>query len=757
VVGTNGLRYTGPWKKECDSALPVLDGSPIHSPSRTDDFMMQSRLHQFFACSLLLGTILNSMAHSEDQSAVKKSIHPPKAMERPHVLEAHGQCRIDEFYWMREREDPEVIQWLEAENAYRQSVMSSTEKLQSQLVDELRQRIKQDDESAAYPDRGFLWYTRTKDGQQYESHFRKKIQPSGQSDATEELVLDENQLAEGHEFCSVGQLQVSPDGRIVAWPVDVVGRRVYTIQFRDMATGEMLADEIGGTTGNMIFAEDNLHLFYTRQDPETLRSDRVFRHRIGSDPNDDRLVYFEADEQFSVYLLPTKSRQYIQLVSSQTLSNEYRLLDSFHPENEAVVFLPREADHEYHLDHLGERFVIRTNWDAPNFRLMESAAAGGPKADWVEIVPHDSKVFLEEFELLRDWLVIEDRSDGLTRIRYRKYGTNDFEVMDFGEPCYSAGLAPTVLWETDTIRYAFSSLKTPPSVIDADLSSGQKTVVKQEEVLGGFQSENYVTERLWATAGDGVRVPIGLIRHRETPVDGSAPLLVYGYGSYGYSMEDGFSPLIFNLVDRGFVYAIAHIRGGQELGRQWYEDGKLLKKRNTFTDFIDCTRHLIASGFADPKRVYARGGSAGGLLMGAVMNLAPELYHGIIADVPFVDVVTTMLDDSIPLTTSEYDEWGNPNERQYYDVMLSYSPYDNIRNVDYPNLLVTTGLHDSQVQYWEPAKWVARLRQRKTDDNLLLLHTEMHAGHGGSSGRYDRYKEIAMRQAFLLMLAGIEN
>jgi len=718
---------------------------------------MKSYAFAFPQFVLLIAILTMTMPPIEAQETQKTTLLPPKATKKPQVLKAHNHERIDEYYWMREREDPAVIQWLESENAYREAILSGTEKLQETLVSELRARIKQDDQSAAYPDRGYDWFSKTLDGRQYEIHYRRPWNTTGtQEVGVEELVLDENDLAQGHEFCSVAELEVSPTGQIVAWPVDFVGRRLYTIQFRDLATGKMLPDEIPETTGNLVFAEDNLHVFYTRQDPETLRSDRVFCHRLGTNPDTDRLVYNERDQEFSVHVAPTKSRRYIQIVSSQTLSTECLLLDARKPELPPVVFLPRERNHEYSLDHLGDRFVIRTNWDAPNFSLLETSSPGDDKAQWKQLLPHDSSVFVENFELLEDWLVVEERTDGLTRIRFRGWQEEEFQTLDFGEPCFAAGLAATSTAKTNLLRYVFSSPKTPASVIDVDLRTGIKSVVKQDEILGGFDSSNYVTERSWASARDGAKVPIAILRHRHTPVDGTAPCLVYAYGSYGLSMEDGFSPLILNLVDRGFVYAVAHIRGGQEMGRHWYEEGKLLKKKNTFTDFIDCTRHLVEQKVADPARVYARGGSAGGLLMGAIANMAPELYHGIIADVPFVDVVTTMLDDSIPLTTSEYDEWGNPNEPEYYRYMLSYSPYDNLEPKSYPNLLVTTGLHDSQVQYWEPAKWVARLREVKTDDHLLLLYTEMHAGHGGASGRYDRYRQIAMRQAFLLMLAGIQ-
>jgi oligopeptidase B len=442
----------------------------------------------------------------------------------------------------------------------------------------------------------------------------------------------------------------------------------------------------------------------------------------------------------------------------QTLSTEVRLIDTKNPQAEPVVFLPREPKHEYSLDHLGDRFWVLTNWQAPNNRLMQTTDLNSSdKNQWQEILPHDPATLLENIELFEDWLVVVERVDGLTRYRYRRNDETQWRAIDFGEPCYSTLLAATTVADTDKLRYTFSSFKTPPSVIDYDLKSGAKTVVKQDTVLDGFESTNYVTERVLATALDGTKIPISLIRHRDSKVDGTSPLLLYAYGSYGISMEDEFIASSLNLVNRGFVYAIAHIRGGQEMGRHWYDDGKLLKKKNTFTDFIDCTRYLVEQKHADPKKVFAQGGSAGGLLMGAVTNMAPELYRGIIAEVPFLDVVTTMLDDSIPLTTSEYDEWGNPNEKEFYDYMLSYSPYDNVERKAYPNILVVTGFHDSQVQYWEPAKWVAKLRDSKTDQNLLLLDVEMHAGHGGSSGRYDRYKEIAKMQAFVLMLSGIEE
>jgi oligopeptidase B len=730
-------------------------------------------------CGLCAAPVLLLVIHCFDEGLISTASAqhplPPQAAQRPHEMEIHADKRIDEFYWMRERENPEVIHWLEAENAYREAVMAGYKPLEEKLVQELRDRIKQDDESVAYPDHGYDWFTRIRDGQQYPNFYRRKHDSTSNAgnrtgsnsqkneaaisaaDHAVELVLDQNALAEGKDYCSVAGIRSRPAGDIVAWSVDFVGRRKYTIQFKNQRTGDMLNDEILDTTGSFVFAEDNQHLFYTRQDSDTLRAFQVFCHKLGTDPQSDRLVFEETDEEFSVSIDLSKSRQYLMIASGQTLSTEYRLLDSKNVDAEPVVFLPRQREHEYHVDHLNDQFVIRTNWQAPNFRLMHVNQPGADPSQWKELVLHRAEVLLQDFELLKDWLVVEERVNGLTQIRYRQWNDAGFQTLSFGEPCYSATLAATNQKDTNFLRYSFSSLKTPHSIIQYNLENGEKVVLKQDEILGGFDSANYISQRLWATAADGARVPLGVLRHKDTPIDGTAPLLIYGYGSYGYSEEDDFNPAVLNLVNRGFVFAVAHIRGGQEMGRHWYEDGKLLKKKNTFTDFIDCTRFLIERNYADPKRVYAQGGSAGGLLMGAVMNMAPDLYHGVIADVPFVDVVTTMLDDSIPLTTSEYDEWGNPNQLEYYQYMLSYSPYENVQRRDYPHLLVTTGLHDSQVQYWEPAKWVARLRTRKTDQNLLLLHTEMSAGHGGSSGRYQRYRETAMRQVFLLMLAGISN
>ena len=673
---------------------------------------------------------------------------PPKAAKRPFRMENHGVVRVDDYYWMRERENPEVISWLTAENAYSEAMLEPTQALQELLADELKTRIPQNDESVHYPESGSEWFSRISEGQQYRVFFRKPIG----TDGAEEIVVDANQVAGESKFCSLSGVEPSPDGKTVAWAVDLVGRRKYTLKFRDMTTGEMLPDQCTDVTG-AVWAEDNQTLFYTRQDPDTLRSNQVFRHRLGTDPANDELVFDETDEEFSVSVGKTRSNQYIVIESSQTLSSECRVINAHHPELEPEVFLAREPDHEYSIDHIGDSFYVRTNWDARNFRLMKSAHVGLDKTEWKVVVPHSETQFLESFALFNNWLVIEQLENGLTEIRYRKWEQAEFSKLVFDEPCYSAGLAVTDLTDTNQLRFAYSSLRTPDSVFDFDMATGDKTLLKQTRIGGGFDRENYVAERQWATATDGTKVPVSIVYRKNTRLDGTAPCLLYGYGSYGSSTSAEFDPAILNLLDRGWVYAIAHIRGGQEMGRAWYEDGKLLKKKNTFTDFIDCGKFLVSKKYCSPETLYANGGSAGGLLIGAVANMAPELFHGLIAEVAFVDVITTMLDETIPLTTGEYDEWGNPNEEAYFHYMLSYSPYDNVQAKSYPHLLVTTGLHDSQVQYWEPAKWVAKLREKKTGDNVLLMHTEMEAGHGGASGRMDQYRETALRQAFLIWLA----
>ncbi|MGH7539754.1 MAG: S9 family peptidase, partial [Gemmatimonadota bacterium] len=656
-------------------------------------------------------------------------------------------------YWLAERENPDVIAYLEAENAYLEAMMAHTEDLQEALFEEIKGRIEQTDLSVPFRQDDYWYYSRTEDGKQYPIYARKK----GSLDAPEQVMLDVNALAEGHGFYAVSGLDVSSGQGTLAFGEDTVGRRIYTIRFRNLDTGEFLPDRIPGTSGNIAWAEDDRTLFYTVRDPQTLRSFRVYRHVLGSDPSADVLVFEEADEEFSCFVRKTKSKAYVMIGSSHTLSNEYRRVDAAHPEGEFTVVLPREREHEHSVDHYGDHFYIRTNDGAKNFRLVRAPVDDPRRQNWEEVIGARADVLLEDFEIFRDHLVVEERKDGLLRIRVRRWDDGSEHYLAFEEPAYAAYVSTNPDMNTSVLRYGYTSMTTPSSIYDYDMETRERTLLKREEVLGGFDPADYVTERRTAPARDGVEVPVSIVYRAGTPTDGSSPLLLYGYGSYGSSLDASFSTPRLSLLDRGFVYAIAHVRGGEELGRSWYEDGKLFKKKNTFTDFIDVAEFLVAEGYADPDRLFAMGGSAGGLLMGAVVNMRPDLWRGVIAHVPFVDVVTTMLDESIPLTTFEYDEWGNPNELEAYRYMLSYSPYDNVEARAYPNLLVTTGLHDSQVQYFEPAKWVAKLRALKTDDDLLLLKTNMEAGHGGASGRYRRYREIALDYAFLLDLAGLAD
>jgi oligopeptidase B len=675
---------------------------------------------------------------------------PPEAKVRPVQLEKHGDVRVDPYFWLKEREDPEVVAYLTAENEYTATVMAHTADLREDLFREIKGRIKKNDATVPYRLDGYWYYTRYEKGKEYPVHCRKK----GALDAPEQVMLDTNELAKGEPYLSVRGLAVSSTNDILAYAVDNVGRRIYTVRFRDLRSGETLPDTIPEVTGNVAWAEDGRTLFYTKQDPETLRPHQVWRHVLGSDPAGDALVYQEDDETFSVGVWKTKSRRYVMIGSFQTLSTEVRYVDAARPADAFVVFEPRQRDHEYEVDHIDDWFYVKTNLDARNFRLMRTPVGRTGKEAWEEVIAHRPEVFLDEFDLFRGHLVLTEREDGLIRMRVMPWSGEGEHYLDFGEPAYLAYVEADPELDSTVLRYGYTSMTTPGSIYDYDMQTRERELRKRDEVLGGFDSENYVTERLHATARDGTAVPVSLVYRRGPEPTARRPLVVYGYGSYGASMDATFSADRLSLLDRGFVYAIAHIRGGQELGRAWYEDGKLLKKVNTFTDFIDCTEHLLARGYGDPARVFAIGGSAGGLLVGAVANMRPELYRGIVARVPFVDVVTTMLDESIPLTTGEYDEWGNPAEKEYYDYMKSYSPYDNVAATAYPHMLVTAGLHDSQVQYWEPAKWVAKLRATKTDDHRLLLHTEMEAGHGGKSGRFRRYEETALIYAFLLDLAG---
>jgi oligopeptidase B len=677
----------------------------------------------------------------------------PIVRKVPHELTAHGHTRVDDYFWLKDRDDPEVIAYLEAENAYYERVMAPLKPFEDRLFDEIVARIKKNDDTVPYRYRGHYFYQRFEAGKEYPIFCRKK----GSLDAPEEIMLDANEVAAGHEFFSVSGVETSSNHDILSFAIDTVGRRFYDIRFKNLATGELLPDAISKVTGNLAWAEDGKTLFYSKQDPDTLRSYRVYRHVLGTDPADDVLVYEETDETFSVWVWKTTSDEYLVISSSQTLSDEARLIPAKEPTAAATVFLPREREHEYSIDHLDGTFWIRTNWQAKNFRLMKTSEPAAGKEGWQEILGHRDDVLLEGFDLFRKHLVVAEREAGLLQLRVRSHEDGAEHFIDFGEPAYVAWPAWNYDPDTTVLRYWYSSLTTPGSVYDYDMNNREKVLRKRDEVVGDFDPERYVTERIEAPARDGRAVPISLVYRKGFVRDGSRPLLLYGYGSYGATMDTYFSSARLSLLDRGFVWAIAHVRGGEELGRWWYEEGKLLNKKNTFTDFIDCAEHLIAEKYADPGRVYAEGGSAGGLLMGAVINMRPELFHGVVAEVPWVDVVTTMLDDSIPLTTSEYDEWGNPNEKQYFDYMLSYSPYDNVVAQPYPNLLVTTSLHDSQVQYWEPAKWVAKLRAHSTGDHLILLKTNMEAGHGGKTGRMKQHRDTAMVYAFVLHLAGLAS
>ena len=671
----------------------------------------------------------------------------PLAEKKPHELEMHGDVRVDDYYWLRERNNPEVLQYLEAENAYTASMMAATEAFQEELFEELKNRIDPDESTVPALFDGYYYYKRYEGGLEYPIYCRKQ----GSAEAPEEIMLDVNQIAEGHDFCSVRGVAVSPNSRLLAWALDTVGRRKYTVFFINLETGEAMPDVIPEVTSNLAWANDNRTIFYAKQDPETLRSFQIYRHLLGTDPSEDVLVYEESDPTFSVYVWKTRSEKYILIHSDQTLTSEIRYLDADDPQGEFQVMAPRERGVEYSADHVGNRFIIRTNLGAENFRLMRAPVTRPGRANWREIIPVRDDAFLQDVEAFRDFMVVTERREGLQHLRIIPWnGSEEYEV-EFDDPAYVAWVDENHEFDTRVLRYGYSSPNTPETIYDLDLTTRERTLLKQEEIRGGFDSQNYTVERVMAPARDGIEVPISLVYQSGIQRNGTNPALLYAYGSYGSSMDARFRPEVVSLLDRGFVFAVAHIRGGQEMGRLWYEDGKLLKKKNTFTDFIDGGQYLVDQGYTSPDRLFGRGGSAGGLLMGAVANMAPELFAGIIANVPFVDVVTTMLDDDIPLTTGEFDEWGDPKQREYYDYMLSYSPYDNVAAKDYPAILVTTALEDSQVQYFEPAKWVAKLRTTKTDSNPLLLKTEMAAaGHGGVSGRFKRYRDTALEYAFIL-------
>ncbi len=678
---------------------------------------------------------------------------PPIAEKKAKELTLHGHTRIDNYFWLKERDNPEVIEYLKAENEYTEAVMKDTEKLQEELYNEIIGRIKQTDESVPYRNRGYYYYTRYEEGKEYPIYCRKK----GGLDADEEILLNVNKMAEGYDYFHVSGLTVSHDNQKIAYGVDTVSRRKYSVYFKNLTTGEVYPDVIPLTTGGAFWANDNKTVYYAQKDNETLRPHKIFCHMLGTSVKSDVLVFHETDETFNTYVYKTKSDRYIMIVSSSTLSDEYRFLDADIPLGEFTIIQPRERNLEYSVSHFKDKFYIVTNLDARNFRLMEAPVKNPGKNNWKELIAHREDVYLNNIEIFSEYLVVEERRDGLNHLRVIQWDNGEEHYLDFGEEVYVANISVNPEFDSKLLRYNYSSLTTPNSVYDYSMEIREKKLMKQQEVVGDFTPSDYEAKRLYAPVSDSVKIPISLVYRKGIKLDGKNPLLLYGYGSYGHTMDPSFNSVRLSLLDRGFVYAIAHVRGGQIYGRQWYEDGKLFKKMNSFTDFNACAEYLIERKYTNKNKLFAQGGSAGGLLVGAIANLRPDLYKGIIAAVPFVDVVTTMLDEDIPLTTGEYDEWGNPNEKDYYEYILSYSPYDNVEAKDYPAMLVTTGLHDSQVQYWEPAKWVAKLRDMKTDNNILLLHTNMEAGHGGASGRFEKYKETALQYAFLLKLLGIKN
>ncbi len=717
----------------------------IQQPSIMKKFVFVSIASLTFAASI----------NAQETSKDIMEINPPKAEKIAKELKAHGDVRVDDYYWLNNPEDEKVIDYLKDENKYYEAMTAHTKKFKEDLFEEMKARIKEDDESVPYKLNGYYYITRYETGKDYPIYTRKK----GSLDAAEEILFDVNEMAKGHSYYNLSGLNVSEDNNLVSFGVDTLSRRKYDIFIKNLKTGEIYPERIPLTTGSATWGSDNKTLFYTRKDEKTLRADRIYRHTLGTDPITDELVFTEEDETFGTYVYKTKSKKFIVIGCYSTLTSEYRVLDADNPMGEFKIFQPRERGLEYSISHYGNNWYVLTNKDkALNFKLMKTSEDKTSKENWVDMIPHRNDVLVEDIDIFKDYLVVSERNNGLTKIRIKKWDGNEDYYLPFDNETYTAFTTQNPEFDTKILRYGYNSLNTPASVIDFNMETKDKTVLKETEVLGGkFDKDNYETERLWATAEDGTKIPMSVIYRKGIKKDGKNPLLIYGYGSYGATMDPYFSSVRLSLLDRGFIYVIAHIRGGEYMGRQWYEDGKLLKKKNTFTDFIDASKYLISEGYTSKEHLYASGGSAGGLLMGAITNMAPELYHGVIASVPFVDVVTTMLDDSIPLTTGEYDEWGNPNEVEYYNYIKSYSPYDNVEAKAYPNMLVTTGLHDSQVQYWEPAKWVAKLRDLKTDDNILLLQTNMDAGHGGASGRFEALKEVAMDYAFLLDLEGIKE
>lgn len=694
------------------------------------------------------------------------TIKEPNAKKIKEVLVSHNDERIDNYFWMRlsdkqkeaetaDAQTQDVLDYLHSENDYLKTNMKETEPFQEKLFQEIVGRIKQDDQSVPVSINGYTYYSRYEEGDDYPLYCRKK----NENEAKEEIMLNGPEMGKDQSYFSIGGRSVSENNELLAFSTDYVSRREYTISIKKLSTGKILKDKIENTTGGISWANDNKTIYYTKKDPITLRSNQIMRHTLGTDAAEDVLVYEEKDNTFGCSVYKSKSRKYIMIVSYHTLSTECRFLDANNVEGEWKIVQSRERNLEYSVDHFEDHFYILTNHKAKNFRLMKTSINATEKEHWKEIIAHRPNVFLEGIDIFKDYLVVSERKDGLQQLRVIKWGDQSEHYISFNDPTYSVYTYGNPEFDTQLLRFSYTSLTTPNTVYDYDLTTKDRTLRKQQEVLGGkFAPENYVSERLFAPSRDGkTRIPISIVYKKGLEKSEKTPLLLYGYGAYGYSMDPYFSSVRLSLLDRGFSFAIAHIRGGQEMGREWYEDGKLLNKKNSFYDFIDCGKYLADQNYTSAEHLYASGGSAGGLLMGGIINMEPNLWNGIIAGVPFVDAVTTMLDETIPLTTGEFDEWGNPKDKEYYDYIKSYSPYDNIETKDYPNLLITTGYWDSQVQYWEPAKWIAKLREYRTDDNLLIMHCNMDVGHGGASGRFKRYKEVALEYAFLLHLEKIKD
>jgi oligopeptidase B len=714
--------------------------------------------------SLLAVTFVLTSCKTEEKEAAYKSAVAPVAKKIAKELTIHDDTRIDNYFWMRLSDDQknaetpdeqtqDVLAYLEAENEYLDKAMSHTKDMQTKLYDEIVGRIKKDDESVPVNNRGYSYYTRYVEGEDYPLYCRKKLEDNSQ----EEIMLNVPELAKGHSYYGVGNQTISPNNAIIAYGVDTLSRRKYDVYFKNLNTSEMIIDVLKNTTGSAIWANDNKTVFYSTKDPITLRANKIFKHVLGTDQSEDTLVFEEKDETFSTGVYKSKSEDYLMIYSYQTLSSEHQYLDANTPNGQWKTIQPREKNLEYSLGHFGDHFYIRTNLDAKNFKIVKTPVTATTKENWTDVIPHRDNVLVGGIDLFNDFLVISERVNGLRAIRVKPWNGEDHYIK-FNNPAYMAYTTSNLDFNTKTLRYNYTSLTTPNTTFDYNMETKEQVMLKQEEILDpNFSSENYTSERITVTARDGAKIPVSIVYKKGTKKSADTPLLLYSYGSYGNSSEPTFSAVRLSLLDRGFVYAIAHIRGGEEMGRDWYENGKLLKKKNTFTDFIDCAEFLVKEGYTSSNHLYAQGGSAGGLLMGAIVNMKPELWNGVVAAVPFVDVVSTMLDETIPLTTFEFDEWGNPKEKAYYDYMKSYSPYDNVEAKDYPNMLITTGYWDSQVQYWEPAKWIAKLRALKTDDNLLIMDCNMETGHGGASGRFERYKRTALTYAFMLDLENIKE